>query len=109
MRKLIVRRGDVYYAEMELVQGSEQGGVRPVLILQNSVGNYYSPTTVVAVMTTKTEKAKIPTHVELEVKGKKGKVLPERSIVLLEQIRTLDKSRFTTRSRKSCKRMYVTC
>lgn len=83
-----IRRGSIYYADLEPVKGSEQGGYRPVLILQNDIGNEYSPTVIVASITSRV-KTKLPTHVKLkEMKG-----LDKDSVVLLEQIRTLDKSR----------------
>lgn len=87
---LAVTRGCVYMADLNPVKGSEQGGRRPVLIIQNDVGNKYSPTVIVAAITSHIEKAKLPTHVELSAK-KHG--LEEDSVVLLEQIRTIDKSR----------------
>lgn len=85
-----VRRGDLYYADLSPVIGSEQGGVRPVLIVQNNVGNKYSPTIIAAAITSQLDKAKLPTHIQLpaNVYG-----LPKNSVVLLEQIRTLDKTR----------------
>lgn len=86
----MVKRGDLYYADLSPVVGSEQGGVRPVLIVQNNVGNKYSPTIIAAAVTSQLEKAKLPTHIMLEA-GKYG--LPKDSVVLLEQIRTLDKTR----------------
>lgn len=85
-----VRRGDVYYAELNPVVGSEQGGTRPVLIIQNDIGNQYSPTTVVAAITSQIQKAKLPTHVEV---GSRKAGLERDSVILLEQIRTIDKSR----------------
>lgn len=87
---MIIRRGDIYYADLRPVIGSEQGGVRPVLIIQNDMGNKHSPTVICAAITSKMNKAKLPTHVELEVK-KYGIV--KDSVILLEQIRTIDKSR----------------
>lgn len=83
-------RGEIYRADLSPVVGSEQGGLRPVLIIQNDVGNRYSPTVIVAAMTSKMEKARLPTHVELR-SGQGG--LNRNSIVLAEQIRTLDKQR----------------
>lgn len=83
-------RGEIYYADLSPVVGSEQGGVRPVLVLQNDVGNKYSPTVIVAAITSKLSKAKLPTHIELD-KDKYN--LPKDSVVLLEQLRTLDKQR----------------
>ncbi|WP_423190083.1 type II toxin-antitoxin system PemK/MazF family toxin [Alkalibacterium sp. f15] len=85
----MVKRGDIYYADLSPVIGSEQGGMRPVLIIQNNVGNKYSPTVIVAAITTKIEKGKMPTHVE--VGADKG--LEKNSVVLLEQVRTIDKQR----------------
>lgn len=85
-----VRRGDVFYAELNPVVGSEQGGTRPVLVIQNDIGNQYSPTTIVAAITSQIQKAKLPTHVEID--SKKGG-LERDSVILLEQIRTIDKSR----------------
>ena len=86
----MIKRGDLYYADLSPVVGSEQGGVRPVLIVQNNVGNKYSPTIIAAAVTSQLDKAKLPTHIALEA-GKYG--LPKNSVVLLEQIRTLDKRR----------------
>lgn len=86
----MVKRGELYYADLSPVIGSEQGGVRPILIVQNNVGNKYSPTIIAAAITSQLEKAKLPTHIQLEG-GKYG--LPKNSVVLLEQIRTLDKKR----------------
>jgi len=85
-----VSRGDIFYADLNPVIGSEQGGIRPVLILQNDIGNKYSPTTIVAAITSRIKKAKLPTHVELEA----SKYNLERdSVILLEQVRTIDKRR----------------
>lgn len=86
----MVKRGELYYADLSPVVGSEQGGVRPVLIVQNDIGNKYSPTIIAAAITSKQTKAKLPTHIELTA-GKYG--LPVDSVILLEQIRTLDKKR----------------
>lgn len=83
-----VKRGEIYYADLSPVVGSEQGGVRPVLILQNDMGNRYSPTTMVAAITSRKTKSDLPTHVSIFVTG-----LKSESIVLLEQIRTIDKTR----------------
>ena len=88
------KRGEIYYADLSPVIGSEQGGVRPVLILQNDVGNKYSPTVIAAATTSKLTKAKLPTHIEL---AKEHSPLPKDSVVLLEQIRTIDKSRIKER------------
>ena len=85
-----IRRGDIYYADLSPVVGSEQGGVRPVLIVQNDTGNRYSPTVIAAAITSQTNKARLPTHIALSA-HRFG--LPKDSIVLLEQIRTLDKRR----------------
>ncbi len=85
-----VRRGDIYYADLSPVVGSEQGGVRPVLIVQNDVGNRFSPTVIAAAITSQKDKAKLPTHIQLH---STGSGLARDSIVLLEQIRTLDKKR----------------
>ena len=87
---LDIKRGDLYYADLSPVVGSEQGGVRPVLIIQNDVGNKYSPTVICAAITSKLNKAKLPTHIELEAK-KYG--LIKDSVILLEQLRTIDKQR----------------
>lgn len=84
------KRGEIYYADLSPVVGSEQGGVRPVLIIQNDIGNKFSPTVIVAAITSQISKAKIPTHIELDSKTFS---LPKDSVVLLEQIRTLDKKR----------------
>lgn len=88
------KRGDIFYADLSPVVGSEQGGVRPVLIVQNDVGNRYSPTVIAAAITSQKEKAKLPTHIELKA-AESG--LPKDSIVLLEQIRTIDKQRLKER------------
>lgn len=85
-----VKRGDVFYAELDPVIGSEQGGVRPVLIVQNDVGNQHSPTTIVAAITGQLTKAKLPTHVDLA--GRENG-LAKNSVVLVEQVRTIDKTR----------------
>ena len=85
-----IRRGDIYYADLSPVVGSEQGGVRPILIVQNDTGNKYSPTIIAAAVTSKLNKAKLPTHIELSA-SEFG--LPKDSVILLEQIRTLDKRR----------------
>lgn len=85
-----VNRGDIYYADLSPVVGSEQGGVRPVLVIQNDVGNKFSPTVIIAAITSQLDKAKLPTHIELK---KEKYNLVKDSVVLLEQIRTLDKRR----------------
>ena len=87
---MIVKRGDIYYADLSPVVGSEQGGVRPVLIVQNDIGNKYSPTVIAAAITSQINKAKMPTHIELSAK-EYG--LNKDSVILLEQIRTIDKKR----------------
>lgn len=87
---MIIRRGDIFYADLRPVIGSEQGGIRPVLILQNDIGNKHSPTVICAAITSKMNKAKLPTHVELTA-DKYGIV--KDSVILLEQVRTIDKSR----------------
>lgn len=84
-----IKRGELYYADLSPVVGSEQGGVRPVLIVQNDVGNKYSPTVIVAAVTSQINKARIPTHIELN----SSYGLTKDSVLLLEQIRTLDKRR----------------
>ena len=87
---MVIRRGDMFYADLSPVVGSEQGGVRPVLIIQNDVGNKHSPTVIAAAITSQTGKAKLPTHIEI---GSQNNGLKTDSIVLAEQIRTIDKSR----------------
>ena len=86
----MVKRGDIFYADLSPVVGSEQGGIRPVLVVQNDVGNKYSPTVIVAAITSKINKAKMPTHIEIE--GEKHG-LTKDSVILAEQIRTIDKRR----------------
>lgn len=87
---MVVRRGDVFYADLSPVIGSEQGGVRPVLIIQNNVGNKHSPTVICAAITSRMNKAKLPTHVEIDC-TRYGIV--KNSVILLEQLRTIDKKR----------------
>lgn len=87
---MTVKRGDIYYADLSPVIGSEQGGVRPVIIIQNDIGNKYSPTVIVSAITSQINKAKLPTHVEI---SSEDYGLNKDSVVLLEQIRTLDKKR----------------
>ena len=87
---MVVKRGDMFYADLSPVVGSEQGGIRPVLIIQNDLGNKYSPTVIAAAITSQTNKAKLPTHIEL---GENTSGLKSNSVVLAEQIRTIDKSR----------------
>lgn len=88
--KMTVKRGEVYYADLNPVVGSEQGGIRPIVVLQNDVGNKFSPTVIAAATTSRLYKAKLPTHVGL---SRAETPLPKDSVVLLEQIRTIDKSR----------------
>lgn len=85
----MVKRGEIYYADLSPVVGSEQGGVRPVLVIQNDVGNRYSPTIIAAAITSQLNKARLPTHIELDTTTG----LPRDSVVLTEQLRTLDKQR----------------
>ena len=87
---MIVKRGDIYYAYLSPVVGSEQGGIRPVLVIQNDIGNKYSPTVIAAAITSQINKAKMPTHIELAAKDYG---LNKDSVILLEQIRTIDKRR----------------
>lgn len=86
----MIKRGEMYYADLSPVVGSEQGGIRPVLVVQNDVGNKYSPTVIAAAITSQINKAKLPTHIEIHA-GDYG--LNKDSVVLLEQIRTIDKKR----------------
>ena len=88
------KRGDIYYADLSPVVGSEQGGIRPVLIVQNDVGNRFSPTVIAAAITSQRTKAKLPTHIELDAEDCG---LSKNSIILLEQIRTIDKQRLRER------------
>ena len=85
-----IKRGDIYYADLSPVVGSEQGGVRPVLIVQNDVGNRYSPTVIAAAITSQRDKTELPTHIRVTAEGSG---LQRDSIILLEQVRTIDKSR----------------
>ncbi len=85
-----MKRGDIYYADLRPVIGSEQGGIRPVLIIQNDVGNKHSPTVICAAITSKMNKAKLPTHIELSAKEYD---MDKDSVILLEQLRTIDKKR----------------
>lgn len=94
MLKVSVKRGEIYYADLSPVVGSEQGGIRPVLIVQNDVGNKHSPTVIAAAITSQKEKAKLPTHISLNASSCG---LAKDSIVLLEQIRTIDKKRLKER------------
>ena len=91
---IVVKRGDIFYADLSPVVGSEQGGVRPVLVIQNNVGNKYSPTIIVAAITSQLKKAKLPTHIEIQA-GNYG--LIKDSVLLLEQIRTIDRKRMKDR------------
>lgn len=98
-----IHRGDIYYADLSPVVGSEQGGVRPVLIVQNNMGNKYSPTVIAAAITSRTGKAKLPTHIEVSASqgiGDTGSGLMKNSVILLEQIRTIDKQRLKERMGK---------
>ena len=97
MQMSMVKRGDIYYADLSPVVGSEQGGLRPVLIVQNDTGNRHSPTVIAAAITSQTGKARLPTHIELEAKSCG---LTRDSVILLEQIRTIDKSRLRERMGK---------
>ena len=92
-----VKRGEIFYADLSPVVGSEQGGMRPVLIVQNDVGNRHSPTVIAAAITSQINKAKLPTHIEL---GAKTYGLSRDSVILLEQIRTIDKKRLRERMGK---------
>ncbi|MBQ4100551.1 MAG: type II toxin-antitoxin system PemK/MazF family toxin [Oscillospiraceae bacterium] len=94
---MTVKRGDIYYADLSPVIGSEQGGMRPVLIVQNDVGNKYSPTVIAAAITSQKDKSNLPTHIKLETDNCG---LSKESIVLLEQIRTIDKKRLKERMGK---------
>ena len=91
---MTVKRGDIFYADLSPVIGSEQGGLRPVLIVQNDVGNKHSPTIIVAAITSKQNKAKLPTHIELSAKRYD---MERDSVILLEQLRTVDKRRLKDR------------
>ncbi len=91
---MTVKRGDIFYADLSPVVGSEQGGIRPVLIVQNDIGNRYSPTVIAAAITSQKDKTKLPTHIQ--VTGE-GCGLQKDSIVLLEQVRTIDKKRLKER------------
>jgi Growth inhibitor len=87
---VVIKRGDIFYADLRPVIGSEQGGIRPVLIIQNNVGNKHSPTVICAAITSKMNKAKLPTHVEIEASRYN---IVKDSVILLEQLRTIDKKR----------------
>ncbi len=94
VKVMTIRRGDVYYADLRPVVGSEQGGIRPVLIIQNDVGNRHSPTVIVAAITSQINKSKLPTHVELSSRRYE---MVKDSVILLEQLRTIDKRRLKER------------
>ena len=87
---MIIRRGDIFYADLRPVIGSEQGGVRPVLIIQNGIGNRHSPTVICAAITSRMNKAKLPTHIAIDAAEYQ---MVKDSVILLEQLRTIDKSR----------------
>lgn len=87
---MTIKRGDIYYADLSPVVGSEQGGIRPVLIIQNDVGNRHSPTVICAAITSRMNKAKLPTHIEISAQQYQ---IVKNSVILLEQIRTIDKKR----------------
>ncbi len=87
---MLIKRGDIYYADLRPVVGSEQGGIRPVLVIQNDTGNRHSPTVICAAITSRMNKAKLPTHVELD--SNKCEIVKD-SVILLEQLRTIDKKR----------------
>ena len=89
-----IKKGDLYFADLSPVTGSEQGGIRPVLVVQNDVGNKYSPTIIVAAVTSRRNKADLPTHVEIAADGNG---LSKNSVILLEQLRTIDKTRLKER------------
>lgn len=91
---VVVKRGDIFYADLSPVVGSEQGGVRPVLVVQNDVGNKFSPTVIIAAVTSQINKAKLPTHIEI---GADDYGLAKDSVILMEQIRTIDKRRLRER------------
>lgn len=90
MSNVQVKRGDIFYADLSPVIGSEQGGIRPVLVVQNDIGNKFSPTVICAAITSKINKAKLPTHIEIDATEYE---LVKNSVILLEQIRTIDKRR----------------
>ncbi len=91
---MVVKRGDIFYADLSPVVGSEQGGVRPVLVVQNDVGNKFSPTVIISAITSQINKAKLPTHIEINADDYG---LAKDSVILLEQIRTIDKKRLRER------------
>lgn len=87
---MVIKRGDIFYADLRPVVGSEQGGIRPVLIIQNDIGNKHSPTVICAAITSKMNKAKLPTHIEIDASSH---AIVKDSVILLEQLRTIDKQR----------------
>ena len=91
---MVIKRGDIFYADLRPVLGSEQGGVRPVLIIQNDIGNKHSPTVICAAITSKMNKAKLPTHIEIDASSY---AIIRDSVILLEQLRTIDKQRLKER------------
>ena len=91
---MVVKRGDIFYADLSPVVGSEQGGTRPVLVVQNDVGNKFSPTVIISAITSKINKAKLPTHIEISAEDYG---LSKDSVILLEQVRTIDKKRLRER------------
>ena len=91
---MVIKRGDIFYADLRPVVGSEQGGIRPVLIIQNDVGNRHSPTVICAAITSKMNKAKLPTHIEIDASAYG---IEKDSVILLEQLRTIDKKRLSDR------------
>ena len=93
---MTIKRGEIYYADLSPVVGSEQGGIRPVLIIQNDIGNKYSPTVIAAAITSQRDKTKLPTHITVDADGCG---LAKDSIVLLEQVRTIDKQRLKEKMR----------
>lgn len=97
MEEKIIKKGDIFYADLSPVIGSEQGGIRPVVILQNDIGNRFSQTTIVAIITSKLSKAKLPTHIDID---SEQYGLNKKSTILVEQIRTIDKRRI---KEKLCK------
>jgi len=90
VKSVVIKRGDIFYADLRPVVGSEQGGVRPVLIIQNDVGNKHSPTVICAAITSRMNKAKLPTHIEIDASSY---AIVKDSVILLEQLRTIDKRR----------------
>ena len=90
VKSVVIKRGDIFYADLRPVVGSEQGGIRPVLIIQNDVGNKHSPTVICAAITSRMNKAKLPTHIEIDASSY---AIVKDSVILLEQLRTIDKRR----------------